>query len=1325
MKFNFLFIPVLFLLFTLKLHSQDVAWARVKPGYPNSSPNIRGMVHDTQGNPYEFGNEIINSQQLAFITKFNTEGGLIFKKNWNTPFFLTDVKIDPTNRIFFTGYFQNSISPDGNSAQSKGSYDVVVGEVNQSGQVVALKTFGGRSVDDAYGLALDNTQNTIVITGGVTDSVYMSGSLLHARQKQSMFIATFSKSLVLNNIQYFDFIPEINDGVEYDFNVGREVVLDASGNRYVLHRREGSNPLDENFTYPLSGIYLMKLNSAGAAVWTRRIIGNESYYGYGAHSLRVNQTNQLYLIESSSAKYGGVDSVLKFDSGSGAKTWGYSYEQEAKDNQEYYDLEIDNSNSLIVLGGEGMFICPCEDSRSGYKVIKKFSASNTLQWTAKFYNVSAHKLALDHHQNIYFTGATESYSANVGGHPLPAETPFIAKVVNSGQAPQIVTGNVTGSPFNPGQTITVPFSVTAAFNTGNVFTAQLSDAFGNFKYATNIGSVSSTSSGTITATIPSTSIPGTAYRIRVIASIPLRYGKDNGTNLTISGGSENVISANSSWKYLDNGSNQGTAWRSLSFNDASWKTGNAELGYGDGGEATIVSYGPNASAKYITTYFRKTVSISNPAQFTNFQLSLLRDDGAVVYVNGVEVARSNMPSGTIAYTTKASSAIDGTAESSYNDFTIPVSRFVNGTNIIAVEIHQSSAGSSDISFNLKLTGNRSSSATNELIPTYAQWRYQDNNNPGYCWQCEWYDDAAQGWKTGNAELGYGDGDEATVVGYGSDPNNKYMTTYFRKKFWADAAAIESLKLEIVRDDGAEVYLNGAKVFSSNFPVSNTIDGSAEKQWISATLGINELLDGENVLAVAIHQASKNSSDISFNLKLSPAKSTAPSEPPVTCAGTASILREDWFNVQGDNVADIPLNSPPSRTRQEYLFEESESNTMDNFGSRYRGYLCPPFTGAYTFWISSDDDSELWLSTNDNPTNKTKIAYVSGWTNSREWTKYPSQKSATITLNAGVKYYIEALHKEEAGGDNLAVGWTIPGGFDERPIPGNRMSPFVTEGSTELISANTSWKYLDNGTNQGTTWRSSAFSDAGWKTGNAELGYGDGGEATTVSYGSNSGNKYITTYFRKTFSVNDANAFSALELSLIRDDGAVVYLNGTEIYRNNLPSGTIYYNTLAPNYIDGSAETSWIVTQLSKAALQTGTNVLAVEIHQNSPSSSDISFNLKLKGLTGAARIDSTNSRLAMAEGSEIDPAKSDFILYPNPTSGKFSFEFCLDDVQEENLSVEIVNSVGSVVYRKAPHKINGCIREVIELEKSLPSGVYLMNVKTNKGTDTRKVLLTN
>jgi ELWxxDGT repeat protein len=161
--------------------------------------------------------------------------------------------------------------------------------------------------------------------------------------------------------------------------------------------------------------------------------------------------------------------------------------------------------------------------------------------------------------------------------------------------------------------------------------------------------------------------------------------------------------------------------------------------------------------------------------------------------------------------------------------------------------------------------------------------------------------------------------------------------------------------------------------------------------------------------------------------------------PGECTASGTILREQWNNVSGNNVSAIPVNSTPSSTSQLNIFE-GPTNSQTNFGARIRGYICPPTTGTYTFWIASNDHSELWLSTDDSPSNKVKIASVTGATTPRQWTKFPTQKSAAINLTAGKRYYIEALHKQGAGSHNIAVGWQLPDGTLERPIPGNRLSP---------------------------------------------------------------------------------------------------------------------------------------------------------------------------------------------------------------------------------------------------------------------------------------------
>jgi hypothetical protein len=162
-----------------------------------------------------------------------------------------------------------------------------------------------------------------------------------------------------------------------------------------------------------------------------------------------------------------------------------------------------------------------------------------------------------------------------------------------------------------------------------------------------------------------------------------------------------------------------------------------------------------------------------------------------------------------------------------------------------------------------------------------------------------------------------------------------------------------------------------------------------------------------------------------------------------CAGTGTVLREIWTGVSGTDVGSIPVNSAPDGSSELTIFEDL-TNVGDNYATRVSGYLCVPTTGAYTFWISSNDHSELSLSTDSDPGNKRRIAYVSGYTNVRQWTKFSTQQSSPINLVAGQTYYIEALHKEGVGSDHMAVGWQLPDGSLERPIPGGRLSPATSD-----------------------------------------------------------------------------------------------------------------------------------------------------------------------------------------------------------------------------------------------------------------------------------------
>jgi hypothetical protein len=336
---------------------------------------------------------------------------------------------------------------------------------------------------------------------------------------------------------------------------------------------------------------------------------------------------------------------------------------------------------------------------------------------------------------------------------------------------------------------------------------------------------------------------------------------------------QTLLAAGSTWKYRDNGMNPGASWKLPSYDDSAWSTGPAQLGYGDGDEATVVSYGLFTSNKHITTWFRATFQVPDPAAFAALDFELLRDDGVVVYLNGNEVKRMNLPTGTIVPGTLATSAVASDDEDHFFPFAVEASALVAGTNTLAVEIHQSAANSSDISFDLEVQGEL---AAPVLVAQGSTWRYLDTGGaPPVGWTKPGFDDSV--WSSGPAQLGYGEGDELTIVSYGPDPQDKRPTLWLRKTFTVvGAAQLSALYLDLLADDGARVFLNGRDAGRWNLPklalgpaslAGFDRSGPEENEMLETALDARLLVEGVNVIAVELHQASVASDDLSFDLEL--------------------------------------------------------------------------------------------------------------------------------------------------------------------------------------------------------------------------------------------------------------------------------------------------------------------------------------------------------------------------------------------------------------------------------------------------------------------------
>ena len=525
-----------------------------------------------------------------------------------------------------------------------------------------------------------------------------------------------------------------------------------------------------------------------------------------------------------------------------------------------------------------------------------------------------------------------------------------------------------------------------------------------------------------------------------------------------------------------------------------------------------------------------------------------------------------------------------------------------------------------------------------LVPFGDTWNYLDTGvDPGATWIDVGFDDSA--WLSGAAELGYGD-TQTTEISFGSDAANKHITSWFRRSFSvANAAEVSRLKLSLKRDDGIRVFLNGTEIARDNLTTGtvnaatearNDVSSSNEGTLLHFNVDPALLIDGVNIVAAEVHQEDSDSSDLSFDLELSAARNLSAVTPTwsVSPAG-ASVSPAGLFSATAPGVYTVTAMSGAL----------SDSATIsvatDNIVSieSLDGFL----------WENGADTSTIRVTRSGSTGSDLTVPLSIGGeaTGGVDFQSLPT----SVVISAGQTFAEFTLtvmdDPDQEGRENVHIT-PVPGGVfslgasavasvaivdDENrhvpePAAGADAGVYVGDtltlsgsllGAEQFVPAGAYWKYDDSGSDLGTAWFAAAFADAAWNEGLAKFGYGDNDETTTVSFGGNSSNKQITTYFRRRFYVGDPTDYSSLVADLLVDDGAIIHLNGNEIQRINMPTGAIAYSTRAQSSVGGDDEETFFPWALDPADLVAGENVIAVEVHQSSSSSSDLGFDIGLRG----------------------------------------------------------------------------------------------------------------
>lgn len=350
---------------------------------------------------------------------------------------------------------------------------------------------------------------------------------------------------------------------------------------------------------------------------------------------------------------------------------------------------------------------------------------------------------------------------------------------------------------------------------------------------------------------------------------------------TVPAGSIQYIASAENWKFRFENSAPPAQWATTGFNDASWSTGKAPLGWGSANLGTTLAA---PGTKPLSYHLRKSFNVADASKVSSLEFETIADDGMVVYLNGVEVARANMGSGNISYNSYATTAPStSAAQANPVKVTVPGWAVHDGNNVVSVEVHSNYRSTPNSSFDLKLTGNLgtqpdppASPVVNEpamAVASGATWKYRfENSAPAANWAAVGIDDA--GWAQGKAPLGWGSTQIQTEL---AAAGTKPLTSYFRHGFTVKSlAGVQELQITTRSDDGIAVYVNGVEVARKNLPTSALTyqtyataaprTSAAHNASLEVTLPASALRAGANVIAAEVHSNWRATPDSSFELE---------------------------------------------------------------------------------------------------------------------------------------------------------------------------------------------------------------------------------------------------------------------------------------------------------------------------------------------------------------------------------------------------------------------------------------------------------------------------
>jgi hypothetical protein len=598
-----------------------------------------------------------------------------------------------------------------------------------------------------------------------------------------------------------------------------------------------------------------------------------------------------------------------------------------------------------------------------------------------------------------------------------------------------------------------------------------------------------------------------------------------------SGGSTRVIAVGDLWRYLKGTAAPPAQWNGATFNDSAWLSGPTGIGYGDGDDATVLSDMQNS---YWSVYARRAFTLGNPAGVTALSLVVDWDDGFVAYLNGVEVARSNMPAGAPMYTTPAVPFHEVGAPQTF-DLTPYASALVAGVNVLAIEIHNDTVTSSDLSLLPNLDITASGDIWSPSTPQNVAAAAVSSSEIAVSWSAS--------------------SDDTGVTGYRIDVSTSPSFASFVSGYQdRDTGNVTTMNV---------IGLSASTTYSVRVRAYDTA-GNRSLDSASASATTSAASTSTTVRAIAVGDTWKYF------------KGT--SAPPAS-----------WNAIAFDDAAWLsgPTGIGYGDNDDATVLSDMQNSYISVFARKTFTVATTASVAGLTLIIDWDDGYVAYL----NGTEVARANMAGTAYNAVATTFHEAGTPVVVDLSAfrnllvaGTNVLAIQIHNDDVASSDLSL----------RPALDLRIPEVV-------VRVGDVWKYAKGTAAPPPSWNAVAFNDSAWASGPTGIGYGDGDDATVLSDMQNS---YASVYARRAFTIADASAVTRLSLTIDFDDGYVAYVNGTEVARSNMPAGTPSHTTLATPFHEAGTP---VTIDLPANVLVTGTNVLAIEIHNDDVASSDLSL----------------------------------------------------------------------------------------------------------------------